>query len=161
MTLLKARAKDGKIRLHLTATDELVFMVEDSSDTRPCKCCSFDCASELTVEVSFCGMTATETLAIPAFLDSQQVVTLPDGSYIILSAQIYCTPCGWVMEIGVCAYCDATQEAAADAFTATVPFSPTAEADGTFCPETGAVTLECFGDQFGIPCITTTTATIA
>lgn len=127
---------------------------------RACYCCASECESELTVSVSFCGMTVAETLQIPGTL-GQGIATLPDGSYLILSADISCTPCGWSVLIGVCAYCDATQEAASDSFTAFIPFAATPEADGRYCPEAGAVDLVCFGEQFGIPCVTTPTASIA
>lgn len=139
---------DGAVRLN------------DPADDRACKCCALSCSSELTVSVSFCGMTVTETLPIPGILN-QGIVVLPDESYLIVSAQISCTPCGWDVLVGVCAYCVATGQAASDAFTALIPFAAAAEPAGGYCPEAGAVALECFGLQFGIPCVTTATATIA
>ena len=155
MSDLTGRAINGKIRLH----DGLVFLSEQTDD-RPCKCCALECEAELDIEVTFCGMTLNATVQIPGILTFAQV-DLPDGSYIILSAQISCGVCGWELNIGVCAYCESTQQAASDAFIASVPFADTAEATGGYCPETGAVDLTCFGDQFGIPCVTTTTASIA
>lgn len=129
---------------------------------RACYCCAFECELELTVEVMFCGMTATATLQIPGVEPlGQGLASLPDGSYLILSAQISCTPCGWDVLIGVCGYCESTQEASSDAFTAVIPFAATQAPSGGYCPAPGQVELECFGEQFGIPCVTTTTAEIA
>lgn len=142
-----------------------IFMAERGvEDELPCKCCAQECDSELTVSVTFCGMTVTETIPIPGmimFPNGQ--ANLPDGSYLILSANTSCGPCGWFVDIGVCAYCDATQEAASDAFSATVPFddTPSPPDSNTYCPEPGPVNLTCFGDQFGLPCLTNPTATIA
>lgn len=140
-----------------------IFLAErDVNDDLPCKCCAQECETELTIEVSFCGMTVTETLAIPGILNQGQA-NLPDGSYLIVSASISCGPCGWFVDIGVCAYCDATQEAASDAFTGTIPFddTPSPPNSNTYCPEPGPVNLTCFGDQFGLPCLTNPTADIA
>lgn len=155
------RSIDGKIRVHAPDFTLYVFVRErGDQDDLPCKCCSTDCSTELSISVSFCGMTVTETLTIPGFL-GQGIATLPDGSYLILSAQIDCGPCGWSVLIGVCAYCEATQQAASDGFTAFLPFADNPEADGRYCPDTGAVDLVCFGEQFGIPCVTNPTASIA
>lgn len=155
MSELASRSVDGKIRLQ----DGLVFLSQ-AADDRPCKCCAFQCEADLSIQVSFCGMTLNATIEIPDILSFAQE-DLPDGSYIILSAQISCGPCGWELSIGICAYCESTQQAASDAFTASLPFAESPEANGTYCPETGAIDLTCFGDQFGIPCVTTTTASIA
>lgn len=155
MSALAGRSINNKIRLH----NSRVFLSE-SNDSRPCKCCSFDCSTDLSISVSFCGMTVTATVPIPGNLDSAQA-NLPDGSYLIVSGSISCGPCGWALDIGVCGYCESTQEAASDGFTALIPFAATAEATGGYCPESGAVDLTCFGEQFGIPCVTTTTAEIA
>jgi hypothetical protein len=136
----------------------------EPDDTTLCKCCAASCESEVTVSCTFCGMTAEETFSIPGILTTggpglpDVSASLPDGSYIILSAQISCTPCGWALLIGVCAFCVATSQFSSDGFTALIPFAG-AESPGG-CPEAGPVTLECFGLQFGIPCSTTTTATI-
>lgn len=156
------RAITDKIRVHLPDPFTLLVFLRERGDEEdlPCKCCSFDCDEELTVSVSFCGMTVTETLTIPGILNQVQV-NLPDGSYLIVSAMISCVPCGWYVGIGICAYCDATGQAASDAFTGFVPFADTAEPDGKYCPTAGAVDLTCFGDQFGLPCLTNTTASIA
>jgi hypothetical protein len=155
MSALVGRSIGGKIRLH----EGQVFLAEHDDD-RPCKCCAFECEADLTISVSFCGMTVNATLEIPGVLDFAEA-TLPDGSYIILNAEISCTPCGWGLILGICAYCDSTEEFGSDAFTASVPFAASAEAGGGYCPETGAVALTCYGEQFGIPCVTTTTASIA
>lgn len=133
--------------------------LNDQSDERGCKCCAASCESSLTVSVTFCGMTVTETIAIPGIL-GQGTASLPDGSYLVLSAQMSCSPCGWDLLIGVCAYCEATGQAASDGFTALIPFAAAEEAAGGYCPQTGAVALECFGLEFGIPCVTNPTATI-
>lgn len=126
---------------------------------RACYCCAESCEAELTIEVTFCGMTAIRTVPIPGILDGNQIETLPDDSYLIVSAQIACTPCGWELSIGVCAYCVATGQAASDAFTATIPFGGGSPSGG-YCPLNGVIELECFGEQFGIPCVTTATAEI-
>lgn len=155
---LAGRLINNRIRVH----DGKVFMSEEADD-RPCKCCATECAAELTIEVSFCGMTVTEPILIPGILTYPYgIATLPDGSYLIVSAEISCTACGWEVLIGVCGYCDSTGAAASDSFTAFVPFAATAEQPpNLYCPEAGAVDLVCFGQQFGIPCVVTPTATIA
>lgn len=153
---LAARLIDNKIRMH----DGKVFLSEQSDDT-PCKCCALECAAELTIEVAFCGMTAIRTIPIPGVLNDNQIETLPDDSYLVVSAEIFCTACGWELLIGVCGYCASTEQYASDSFTALIPFSGTPEDGGGYCPETGNVDLTCFGAQFGIPCVTTTTAEIA
>lgn len=153
---LKARLQDGRVVL----VDSLVRLGEQG-DERPCKCCALECDAELTIEVTFCGMTATRTVSIPGILDGNQIETLPDDSYLIVSGQISCGLCGWFVDIGVCAYCVSTNEFASDGFTALVPFAATAETGGGYCPEAGPIDLVCFGDQFGIPCVTTATAEIA
>lgn len=164
ITNLVGRTVGGAVRgVSPSPLDLRIFMAERNvNDDLPCKCCAQECESEMTVSVSFCGMTVTETLAIPGILNQGQA-NLPDGSYLILSASISCGPCGWFVDIGVCAYCDATQEAASDAFTGTVPFddTPSPPNSNTYCPELGAVNLTCFGDQFGLPCLTNPTANIA
>lgn len=160
------RAITDKIRVHLPDPFTLLVFLRErgDEDDLPCKCCSFDCDEELTVSVSFCGMTVTETIPIPGmimFPGGQ--ANLPDGSYLIVGAMISCGPCGWYVDIGICAYCDATGQTASDAFTGFVPFAdqPTPPNSNTFCPEPGQVTLTCFGDQFGLPCLTNPTASIA
>lgn len=132
------------------------------SDSRGCRCCATECEAEITVTVSWCGMTAVRTFEIPGVLGGwDQVEMLPDESYLIVSAQIACTPCGWELLIGVCAYCVATGQAASDAFTASIPFADAEEPGGGYCPRAGAVDLKCFGLQFGIPCVVTASASIA
>lgn len=156
------RKVDGGIRVHAVSPFDLrvFFRERGDADDLPCKCCAADCESQLTINVTFCGMTVEETLPIPGILN-QGIDTLPDDSFLIVSASISCGPCGWYLDIGVCAYCVATNQFASDGFTGYVPFAATPEAGGGYCPEAGAVDLTCFGDQFGIPCITTATATIA
>ena len=156
------RSIANKIRVHTPDPWSLLVFLQERDDTRnlPCKCCADDCTEEVTISVSFCGMTVTETLPIPGILTQGQA-NLPDGSYLIVSAQISCGPCGWYLDIGVCAYCDATQQAASDGFTAYIPFAETPADGNTYCPEAGPVTLTCFGEQFGIPCVTIPSASIA
>lgn len=155
MTPLVARSIDGKIRMH----DGDVFFSEEDDDT-PCKCCALECEEEVTITVTFCGMTAERTLPIPGILDGNQFESLPDGSYLIVSAQISCGPCGWDLSIGVCAFCVATDQAASDGFTGVIPFADNPAPGGGYCPKSGAVDLTCFGDQFGIPCVTNPTASV-
>lgn len=156
MSELTGRAINGKIRLH----DGLVFLSEET-DGRPCKCCAFECESEVSVSVEWCGMSVAFSLPIPGSSGFVEDPTPPPDSYLIVDAQISCTPCGWSLVIGVCAYCDETGQFASDSFTALIPFASAEEPAGGYCPEAGAVDLVCFGDQFGIPCVTTTTASIA
>ena len=158
MSDLTGRSINGKIRLH----NGLVFLSE-TTDDRPCKCCAFECAAEVTVEVTFCGHTQDLQVTIPgsSFINVDLDGEGPSESYINLSASISCSACGWYLEIGVCAFCEATNTYASDSFFAFIPFADTAEATGGYCPEPGVVDLTCFGDQFGIPCITTATAEIA
>lgn len=152
--MTSARLIDGKVVL----LNGLV-RVGSEGDTRPCKCCAGVCDADLSIEITFCGMTLNATVAIPGVLPFAQV-DLPDGSYIIASGTISCGPCGWAVDIGVCAYCEATQQAASDGFVASIPFADNPEDGGGYCPQTGGIDLTCFGDQFGIPCVTTTTAFI-
>lgn len=145
-----------------TVNDEYV-RVADASDSAACKCCAFECEAELTISVSFCGMDATVTLPIPGFLTlAEPIATLPDDSYILMGGSITCTPCGWFVDLFLCAFCVGTEEFASDGYTAFVPFSETPEDEAAlfYCPAPGNVELECFGDQFGIPCITTVTAVV-
>jgi len=157
-----ARTIANKVRMHKPDPWTLKVFMEERGDARklPCKCCATSCPTQVSISVTFCGMTVTATVPLPGVLGFAQE-TLPDDSYLIVSAQISCTPCGWFFDMGVCAYCAATQQAASDGFTAAIPFASTAKADGTYCPRTGAVTLTCFGEQFGIPCVTTPSVSIA
>lgn len=158
------RTVESKVRLHFPDINTVLVFMQDRLDPRdpPCKCCAFECGEELTVSLTFCGMTVTATIPIPGqieFPDGQ--VNLPDGSFIILGASIVCDVCHWVVNVSVCAFCDATQQFASDAFEAFVPFADTPFEFNRYCPKTGVVDLECFGDQFGIPCVTNPTASIA
>lgn len=158
MSDLTGRSISGKIRMH----DGSVFLSEQT-DHRPCKCCASECEAELTVEVTFCNFTATLTVPIPGTGNFNQDLDLdgPGTSYIELSVEIVCTACGWELIIGICAFCEETNVFASDGFTAFIPFAMTQEPGGGYCPEAGAIDLTCFGDQFGIPCVTNTTASIA
>lgn len=153
---------DEKLRVTSPEPGTLfVFLRRDGdADDIPCKCCSDSCENEMTVSVTWCGMTVTETLPIPGVLNQAQA-NLPDGSYLIVSASISCGPCGWAVSVGVCAYCEATEEAASDGFDAFVPFADQPDAGRSYCPQSGAVDLQCFGDQFGIPCVTNPTVSIS
>ena len=145
----------------IVMNDGLVWLSE-RDDNRPCKCCAFECEVEVAISIEFCGMSVNVTMPIPGFLDTQaNIVSLPDGSYLIPSASIYCTPCGWTLAIEICAYCAETEQFASEGFTASIPFAAAEETFGAgHCPELGEVDLQCFGEQFGIPCITTTSATV-
>lgn len=155
---LAARLVDNKIRLH----DGKVFLSEEADDT-PCKCCASECPTEVTVEVTFCGFTATLQVPIPGSASFNQDLdgAGPGESYMLVEVQIQCGPCGWPLVIAVCAFCEETNQFASDVFTALIPFAAAEEPAGGYCPESGAVDLTCFGEQFGIPCVTTTTAEIA
>lgn len=162
MTELLARLIDDRVAFYYPDQATPLVRLAPSSDDRACKCCAFECEVEVTISISFCGMSVNVTMPIPGFLNSLlSTVELPDGSFIVPSASIYCTPCGWTLDIGICAYCVETDQFASEGFTASIPFAATEETLGAgHCPESGAVELECFGEQFGIPCITTTSATI-
>ncbi len=159
MTALLAKIIGEKVRMFDETT---VFLEPELSDTA-CKCCATSCESTLTVTVEWCGMTVTKVVAIPATAVNFGIpdATLPDGSYMYVGVEIACTPCGWQLGIGICAVCVATNQSTSDAWEALVPFANVPEAGGGYCPETGAVGLTCFGDQFGIPCVTTASASIA
>lgn len=147
----------------IVMNDGLVWLSE-RGDNRPCKCCAFECDDEVTITITFCGYTETFSIPIPGFgginldLDGGG----PGESYLIADAEISCGPCGWFLSISICAFCEETNVFASDGFTALIPFADEEETLGAgYCPESGAVDLECFGDQFGIPCVTVTTASIA
>jgi hypothetical protein len=156
--MTKVRLRDGKVALK----NGVIYLGSDELDDRPCKCCAGECGT-LTVTVEWCGMTVTKAVAIPGVSGGFGLpdATLPDGSYMYVGTQIACTPCGWQVGIGICAVCVETNQFTGEAWEALVPFSDTPEAGGGYCPEPGAVTLTCFGDQFGIPCVTNAAATIA
>lgn len=153
---LKAALRGGKVVL----LGNKVRLGEDG-DERPCKCCAAECESEVTVTVEWCGMSVTLTVPIPGSSGFVEDPDPPPDSSLQADALISCTGCGWELVISVCAYCAATTQFASDAFTAFIPFANSEEAGGGYCPEPGAVELTCFGEQFGIPCITTVSATIA
>lgn len=143
--------------------DGLVWLSE-RGDTRACKCCAFECDGEVTISVTFCNYTATLQMPIPGFANFNDDLDQegPGVSYMIIDASIACGPCGWYLTITICAYCEETDLFVSEGFTALIPFAEDEEVFGNgHCPEDGEVVLECFGDQFGIPCVTVTTATIA
>ena len=138
-----------------------VFLLE-RGDSRGCKCCAFECDAEVTVSVTFCNHTTTITIPIPGFNSVQDIFGANSESFINIDASISCTACGWLLSILVCAYCEETFEIASDGFDALIPFAASEETLGAgYCPESGEVDLICFGEQFGNPCVTITTATIA
>ena len=157
MSGLVGRSISGKIRLH----EGQVFLAEHDDD-RPCKCCATSCATEVTVEVTFCDYTATLEVPIPGSANFNQDLdgAGPGESYLVIDAVITCTPCGWLLVVNVCGYCEDPYSFASDAWSALIPFAAAAESGGGYCPEAGAVALECFGLEFGVPCVTNTTATI-
>jgi hypothetical protein len=153
---------DNKVRaliVFANSQNELQLFESD----RGCYCCASDCSTEVTIQVTFCGMTVTITLPIPGVNGFTEATIKPDpDSYLIVEASIACTDCGWSLAIGVCGYCDATNQFASDSFTALIPFFSAEETPGAgYCPVTGEVDLICFGEQFGIPCVSTATASIA
>lgn len=137
---------------------------EESCCKPPCDTvwCPEDCDLQVTVEVTFCNYTATLQVPIPgaASLNVDLDGDGPSGSYLIVDASIVCGCDDWLLVIGVCAYCEETNEYASDGFTGTIQFSGNEEPGGGYCPDLGPVTLECFGEQFGIPCKTTVTASV-
>lgn len=150
--------------LAIPTIDDRIVMVNgmvrlDEADA--CKCCAQSCATEVSITVEFCGMTVEITLPIPGSINGEAEIKPDIDSYLIVGAQIGCTDCGWNLEIGVCGNCFATNQFASDGFTALIPFADVEEAGGGYCPQTGAVDLICFGLQFGFPCKSTATASIA
>lgn len=126
-----------------------------------CGECAESCSATVSVRVEWCGMEVEFSLPIPGSVGFTEDPDPPDAeSYLTVSASIACGTCGWILEITVCANCAATNQFASDGFTAFIPFASTQEAGGGYCPQSGTVELECFGEQFGIPCKTTATATI-
>lgn len=117
---------------------------------------------QVVVTVTFCNHTATLQVPIPgaATLSLDLDGDGPGESYVVIDAQMVCGCNDWILTVGVCAYCEETNEFASDGFTGTIQFSGNEEPGGGYCPEIGPVTLECFGDQFGIPCKTTVAASV-
>lgn len=121
-----------------------------------------DCEQEVAITVEWCGMSVNISLPVPGSSGFVEDLDHPPESYLIVDATISCISCGWALSIGVCAYCAETNQFASDGFTAVVPFvNVEAPPQGNYCPQSGAVTLECFGEQFGIPCKTSATASVA
>lgn len=137
---------------------------DDACCKPPCETvfCPEACESHVTVEVTFCNYTATLQVPIPgsASLNIDLDDDGPSSSYMIIDALIVCGCDDWLLTVSVCAYCEDTNEFASDGFSGTIQFSGNEEPNGGYCPENGPVTLECFGDQFGIPCISTVTAIV-
>jgi hypothetical protein len=157
------RLINDKIRVYAPDPWTLQVFLQERADQRnlPCNCCATDCGT-LTVTVEWCGMTVTHVVPIPGSAGNFSIpdASLPDGSYMYVSVQISCTPCGWHVGVGMCAQCVSTNQFTGETWEALVPFSDTPEASGVYCPELGTVDLTCFGDQFGIPCVTTATGVI-
>lgn len=121
-----------------------------------------DCDEEVTVAVEWCDMAVSFSIPVPGASGFVEALNPPPESYMIVDATISCTNCGWALMISVCAYCAETNQFASDGFTAVIPFVDVeAPPQGNYCPQSGAVTLECFGEQFGIPCKTSATASVA
>lgn len=135
----------------------------DSEDTSLCRCCADSCSNSVTVTVTFCGITREYEVPIPGSFSEQFDLDGPGPgqSYLNVDVLIGCTPCGWMLTIGICAFCEETNQFVSEGFTALIPFAGYEEIEGGGdCPEAGPVDLICFGDQFGIPCVTVTTAVI-
>jgi hypothetical protein len=125
-----------------------------------CSCCAEECEQTVDISVSWCGMSVDFSVPVPGFAGEIDSLPDPDESFLQVGAVISCGPCGWFLSILICAYCDETDQFVSEGFEATIPFSESLEDDGTSCPESGEVELVCFGEQFGIPCVTVPTATI-
>lgn len=154
----------GQIRLinnavRIVNNPTRVFL-STSSGEAPCKCCASECDEEVSISVNFCEMAVDFNLPIPGFSGFVEDPDPPPDSYLIVNAEIDCTDCGWLLLISICAFCDDTNVFASDGFYAQIPFAGTPESGCCYCPELGSVNLCCFGEQFGIPCVTTTTATV-
>jgi hypothetical protein len=151
--------RDGKVVTVPDLAGLPLVRMGDPADGVSCKCCAAECESTATVEIDFCGMSVSFEVPIPG--QAEQIASKEDESYLIAGAIISCTPCGWLLAITVCAFCVETDVFASDGFVAEIPFAAAEEPTGGHCPEGGEVILECFGDQFGIPCVTSPTVTIA
>ena len=155
MTLITFQ--DGKAVFH----GDKVGSEQSCCCERGCGECAEECEGTVAIRVEWCGMEVEFNLAIPGSSGFVEDLDPPDAeSYLIVNASIDCATCGWALSITVCASCSETNEFASDGFTALIPFAATEEAAGGYCPQSGAVALECFGEQFGIPCLTEATATI-
>jgi hypothetical protein len=121
-----------------------------------------ECEQEVQIAVSWCGMAVAFSIQVPGSSGFVSDPDPPENSFLIADASIACINCGWALAVSVCAYCAETNQFASDGFSAIIPFVDVEEPpSGNYCPKSGAVDLDCFGDQFGIPCRTTVTATVA
>lgn len=141
--------------------DPMRVFLSAAEDDTPCKCCASECDEEVSISVSFCGMSVAINLQIPGSSGFVEDPNPPPDSYLIVEASISCTNCGWLLTITVCAFCQATSVFASDGFYAWIPFASEPKSGCCYCPATGSIELCCFGEQFGIPCVTTPTASIA
>lgn len=128
--------------------------------------CSDECEecddNQVDITVDWCDMQVTIALPIPGSVGFAEDPDPPADSYLNASADIDCVNCGWVLTIGVCGYCAATDEFASDGFTAFIPFADVeAPPNGNYCPQGGAVALECLNEQFNLECVTSVTATVS
>jgi hypothetical protein len=163
MTTLGARLLSGNRIRAVQDGGTVVIVLSEEADSTPCKCCAPDCETTVAVAVSFCGMSINLTVPIPGSASGNTAKPEPDQSFLNVDASIACGTCGWLLTITVCGYCEETNIFASDGFYATIPFSDTAEPGSNeccYCPTVGAVDLCCFGEQFGIPCVTTATAEV-
>lgn len=160
MTDLGARLLSGNRIRAVDDNGTILIALSREDDPWPCKCCAPDCETNVAVEVEFCGMSVSLTVPIPGVASAAPL--LPEG-YLIVDAAIGCGTCGWVLTISVCAYCEETGIFASDGFYSAIPFKETAEPGSNeccYCPALGPVDLCCFGEQFGLPCVTDATAEI-
>lgn len=134
-----------------------------AGDNRACFCCALECNGELTFSVEYCGMTVEDSVSIPGLINIEERPPVEPGQpekYLFVAVTISCSACGWDVAIGICARCGNTE--IGEAWVATIPFAEAEETPGAgHCPESGEVALECFGEQFGIPCSATVTASIS
>lgn len=158
---VKVVLRNGEVFMVRDSFDALTVRLASDGEESACKCCAFECEVEVTISVTFCGVTSTFTMPIPGIGNFED--PLPgEEDFLLVGADITCGPCGWYLTITICGYCEETDLFVSEGYTAEIPFASSEETPGDgYCPESGEVDLECFGDQFGIPCVTTTTATIA
>lgn len=151
---------DGQLMTLITFQgDSVLFKGDKVGSEQACCCgdggcdCPADCDPlELSVTLTYCNMTAQVVVPVPG---SGNMQVNNGDDFLIVEASITCLPtppCGWAVDVLVCYRCNEMMNG--EGFFAVVP----QQANG--CPDTGAVDLTCFGDQFGIPCATNPTASI-
>jgi hypothetical protein len=150
--------RDERVVLHVDQFGNPFVRLGTEGDGVSCGCCASECAQTLDVSASFCGMTVNLTVPIPG--EMFQGESLPDGSFLFMGAQVFCSPCGWVVAVFISGFCEETSEFVSADWTGLVLFSDVVEADGTSCPRSGAVDLVCPAAEFGFPCGVTPVASI-